>query len=68
MKGFRLVYVFGLLVLMLLVLVGLMGAQEPESPAAERAAGSLGSAFTYQGQLSDGSDPITDECTMAFRL
>jgi hypothetical protein len=29
---------------------------------------SLGTAFTYQGQLSDAEGPVTDDCQMAFRL
>jgi hypothetical protein len=27
-----------------------------------------GSGFTYQGQLNDGSGPVTGDCDMAFRL
>jgi hypothetical protein len=33
-----------------------------------RAQGGLGTAFTYQGQLKSGGEPVNEDCEMAFRL
>ena len=44
------------------LLVGLSLAQEATPQEA------LGSAFTYQGQLQQGTSPVDDTCDMAFRL
>ena len=60
MKGFRFVYVFGILIILALVLVGLMQAQEPETGPEVLAAEPLGSPFTYQGPLSTGSELVTE--------
>ena len=43
-------------------------ARETEPPSQVGAAEPLGSAFTYQGQLKAGGNPVNDNCDMAFRL
>ena len=62
----------GVLVLALLVLavvVGLTHAQEPGAHASVTAqAVTVGSAFTYQGQLKSSGDLVNDTCEIAFRL
>ena len=39
------------------------GANDPSAPTS-----SLGTSFTYQGQLKNGNSPVTASCGMAFRL
>jgi hypothetical protein len=68
MKGLRFLYVLGFLVVILLLLAGLMWAQEAQPGTDGLAGESVGSAFTYQGQLAAGPDPVTADCSMAFRL
>ena len=48
--------------------VGLVGARASELPSQMPAPAPLGSAFTYQGQLKAGGNPVNDTCDMAFRL
>ena len=40
----------------------------PGEPGRAAPAMALGSAFTYQGQLKQGDEPVTGDCEMAFRL
>jgi hypothetical protein len=42
--------------------------QQPEHQGDGEAQASLGTGFTYQGQLKSGGEPVTDDCSMAFRL
>jgi len=44
------------------------GAPVGRDSAASVPAAALGTGFTYQGQLKNGSGPITGNCGMAFRL
>jgi microcystin-dependent protein len=48
--------------------VGLLVARASELPSQMAAPTALGSAFTYQGQLKAGGNPVNDTCDMAFRL
>jgi len=48
--------------------VGLAVARASELPSQMAAPTALGSAFTYQGQLKAGGNPVNDTCDMAFRL
>jgi len=48
--------------------VGLVVARASELPSQMSAPSPLGSAFTYQGQLKAGGNPVNDTCDMAFRL
>ncbi len=43
-------------------------ARETGPPSQMAAPTALGSAFTYQGQLKAGGNPVNDTCDMAFRL
>jgi hypothetical protein len=56
------------LILATLLVSGTALAQdgEPQSPAAP--AETLGTGFTYQGQLVENGMPVNDDCDMAFRL
>ena len=65
----------GFAVVLVLLLVGgplpavRVAAQEGEPPAeAAAAALALGTGFTYQGELLKGGAPLTDTCTLRFRL
>lgn len=40
----------------------------PTGPQAPASQATLGTDFTYQGQLKSGGEPVTDDCSMAFRL
>ena len=57
------------LVLLLAVVAGSTHAQGP-GPGGEVStqATLMGTAFTYQGQLNAGGEPVNDDCDMAFRL
>ena len=55
----RVIVVVSLMVAMALAFV---------SVRAEPQAEPVGSAFTYQGQLKSGGEPVTDACDMEFRL
>ena len=48
--------------------VGLLVARASEPPSQMAAPAPVGSAFTYQGQLKAGGNPVNDTCDMAFRL
>jgi hypothetical protein len=51
------------------MVIGVTYAQGQAAQGEKRTqATSLGTAFTYQGQLSDADGPVTDDCQMAFRL
>jgi hypothetical protein len=50
----------------LLLIMNTTLAQSSEPPLVPQ--GALGTAFTYQGQLKQNGAPITDNCSMAFRL
>jgi hypothetical protein len=43
-------------------------AQEMQSQGDTGFQATLGTAFTYQGQLKSGGEPVTDDCQIAFRL
>jgi len=57
------------LALLLAVIAGATHAQGP-GPGDEVStqATLMGTAFTYQGQLNAGGEPVNDDCDMAFRL
>jgi len=52
----------------LAVAVGLSYAQGTGQQGGDGPASPLGSAFTYQGQLRKGGEPVSDDCALAFRL
>jgi hypothetical protein len=62
--------------LLLAAAVGLAHAQGPEPPSSHApqgalgtaASASLGTSFTYQGQLKLDGEPVNAECELAFRL
>ena len=61
----------GVLVLVILLLAAVVGftyAQGPQPPRPLAPQIALGTAFTYQGQLDSGGEPVNDDCDMAFRL
>ncbi|MCJ7666855.1 MAG: hypothetical protein MUP04_00975, partial [Anaerolineae bacterium] len=67
----------GLLTLSLLLVLGLgrgiggLWAKGPEAPSEARlqnAVPSVGTAFTYQGQLIKDGNPVTDTCDFKFSL
>jgi hypothetical protein len=68
----QLLVLVGVLVLALLAIVIVVGATRAQGPEAQNAinaqASSMGSSFTYQGQLQNANGPVTDNCQMAFRL
>jgi hypothetical protein len=43
-------------------------AQQPEPQGELAPQAPLGAAFTYQGQLKSGGEPVTGDCDVAFRL
>ncbi len=43
-------------------------AGELEAPVGAPAQATVGTSFTYQGQLTTGGGPVNDTCSMAFRL
>ncbi|MGD1995585.1 MAG: beta-propeller fold lactonase family protein [Anaerolineae bacterium] len=55
-------------VLLLATAIGLTYAQELEPPGSLATQGTLGTAFTYQGQLKVDGEPVNDTCEIAFRL
>jgi hypothetical protein len=66
---FKMSLVTGLALILGLALVGLPGgvsAQEPEDGIEAQAA--LGTAFTYQGRLSDAGGPVNSTCNFTFDL
>jgi hypothetical protein len=58
----------GLVLLIVLVVQASSPGQGPGPQGDVRAQGSLGTGFTYQGQLESGGDPVSESCSMAFRL
>ena len=62
------VALMGLVLLMALVVRANPPGQRPELQGVVSAQGSLGTAFTYQGQLKSGGEPVSETCDMAFRL
>jgi hypothetical protein len=58
----------GLVLLMILVVQASPPEQQPGSQGDVSAQGSLGTGFTYQGQLESGGEPVSESCSMAFRL
>lgn len=69
MKAKRIsISVFVPIIVLLAVAAGLTYAQGPEPPSPRASQGTLGTSFTYQGQLKLDGDPVNDECWFAFRL
>jgi hypothetical protein len=69
MKGRRFLLLAGPLALATLLVGSIALAQqdaEPASPQSPEAA--LGTGFTYQGYLTDGSGPVNDTCDFTFGL
>ncbi|MCP4548609.1 MAG: hypothetical protein GY835_19305 [bacterium] len=67
-KGRRILVNIMVLALLLVLGVGLAFAQKSE-PGEERTPQTpLGAGFTYQGQLKQDGGPVSDDCSMAFRL
>jgi hypothetical protein len=66
MKVKRLLHVWAVLALLISLCLGLVSvsraSNEPETNAP------TGTAFTYQGQLRDGSGPVNDTCNLQFTL
>ncbi|MBC7226200.1 MAG: tail fiber domain-containing protein [Thermoflexales bacterium] len=52
----------------LAVAVGLTRAQEPQPPGGVGIQAALGTAFTYQGQLKQGGNPVSATCDFQFSL
>jgi hypothetical protein len=69
-KGYWiLITVIALALLLVGIFIGATYAQGPGGQGAmSTQATPLGTAFTYQGQLSNAAGPVTDNCRMAFRL
>ena len=67
MKGHYVLVCVSVLIL-LLALASLSQAQVSGPPGVAAPQAALGNAFTYQGQLKKGSQVVTDNCDMAFRL
>jgi len=63
-----LVGVLSLALCTLAVFIGLTYARGTDHQGVNGPAGPLGSAFTYQGQLRRGGEPVSNDCAMAFRL
>jgi hypothetical protein len=57
-----------LVLLVILVVRAGPPGQQPGPQGGLSAQGTLGTGFTYQGQLESGGDPVTGDCEMAFRL
>jgi len=69
MKGKWILLFGGVAVLFLLTLaVGLSQAQGPQPPEDVRVQAALGTAFTYQGQLKQGGNPVNGTCDCDFSL
>jgi hypothetical protein len=56
------------LVLACLLLVAAVGLAYAQGLASSAPQGTLGTAFTYQGQLKVDGEPVNDTCDLAFRL
>jgi len=57
-----------LAVLLLTLAVGPGQAQESQPPGVVGTQSALGTAFTYQGQLKKGGNPVNDTCDLQFSL
>lgn len=57
-----------IVVLTLLIGVGSVAAQQDKPPARPDSPTTLGTAFTYQGELKKGTTPITGACNFHFSL
>ncbi|MGD9029330.1 MAG: hypothetical protein PVG25_05920 [Anaerolineae bacterium] len=68
MKGRRCLTSVAALMLLLVLTVGLSQAQGPGPQAITRPQAPVGSAFTYQGYLSDGGGPADGDYDMQFIL
>jgi len=58
----------GLVLLLVLVVRASPPGQGPGPQGGVLAQGSLGTGFTYQGQLESGGQSVSESCDMAFRL
>lgn len=58
----------GVLVMFLVLVVGMTQAQAPESQVPMASQAAVSSAFTYQGQLSDGGNPANGSYDFQFIL
>ena len=68
MKGRQMRMLVGILTLMTILTVGLTQAQDQRAQEGAAPAAMVGTAFTYQGRLSDGSGPVNGTCDLVFRL
>jgi len=57
-----------LLAVMLVLLLMVSGSQAQEPTGDMSAQAAVGTAFTYQGRLSDARGPVNDTCDFRFRL
>jgi len=60
--------VVGAVVALALLWAGSAGAQDTAGNPEAAAAGPLGTAFTYQGQLKQGGAPVNGPCDLRFQL
>jgi len=69
MKNYRFLWVTGALVLIAALVSSSVMAQGPGPQGGAYTQGALGTAFTYQGRLTDSSgNPINDTCSFQFSL
>lgn len=69
MKGRRFLLLAGALALATLLVGGIALAQQDAGPTSPQSpAAALGTGFTYQGYLTDGSGPVNDTCDFTFGL
>ena len=66
MKGKRSLHVWAVLALLVSLGIGAVGATSAMDEFGTE--GAAGTAFTYQGQLRDGSGPVNATCDLEFRL
>jgi hypothetical protein len=64
----RAIVVVSLMVAMALAFVTVRAASSSQELDPQAPLAAVGSAFTYQGQLKSGGEPVTDTCDMEFRL